>query len=91
MEDYFCKLPSNLAQQLCWFRAANHKLPAETGRWAKIDNELREWDLCISNKVGGGFNATSNVLHFPVCKASRGASRYLVISIVIHLFISFKV
>eukprot|EP00794_Sanderia_malayensis_P001588 gene1588-1754_t len=30
MEEYLCKLPSNLAQQLCWFRTANHKLPVET-------------------------------------------------------------
>ncbi len=56
MEEYLRVLPSNLSRYLCWFRTANHKLSVETGRWNKIDYDLRKCDMCTSNEIGDEYH-----------------------------------
>jgi hypothetical protein len=41
---------------LCRFRASNHRLPIEIGRWQNINRENRECNLCQGRELGDEFH-----------------------------------
>ena len=56
LEKYFKCLPKHLYLNMIHFRAANHKLPIEEGRWNNIDLEDWKYNLCDRNTIDDEFH-----------------------------------
>ena len=57
-EEYLNILNDNDRITYCRFRTGNHKLSIETGRWNKIERNLRYCNLCHCNEIGDEFHYT---------------------------------
>ena len=57
-EEYLNILNDKDRITYCRFRTGNHKLPIETGRWNKIERNLRYCNLCHCNEIGDEFHYT---------------------------------
>ena len=55
-EKYLETLPNKDANTFCRFRAGNHRLPIETGRWQNIERQNRYCTLCDSLEIGDEFH-----------------------------------
>ena len=55
-ENYLTFLPVKLMKHFINFRLCNNKLPIDTGRWQKIDHDLRKCNLCNDDDLGDEFH-----------------------------------
>ena len=55
-ENYLLNVPTNLCRYLIKFRASNHKLPIERGRYTYIEQHRRYCDMCEQEELGDEFH-----------------------------------
>ena len=55
-EHYLSKYPKQVYTPILKFRTSNHKLPIETGRWAKIPHNERKCLKCNNGSLGDEFH-----------------------------------